>query len=116
MPRLEVNDSSVDCLLDMRVDLDHLMVDIGVFAHEHLRVPSHRDEDRIDTGAQGCGEDLTDLQPDEKGEGDNYRCVCSVLVVCGRRENEVEVGEKRAGVRNECSSHGEDRSDKALVH
>jgi hypothetical protein len=105
----------VDRLLDVRVHSYHTVIKIGMFPHKHFRIPGHGDKDRIETTAQGGGENITDLESNQEREGDHDRCVGAIRVVCRRCEDEVEVGQQCASIGDECSSHGEHRPDQALV-
>jgi hypothetical protein len=106
----------MDCLLDVRVDRDHALVEVWVFPHQHLGVPSHGDKNRINPTGQRRSEDITDLQSDQEGEGDDYRCVCAVRVVCWRREDEVEIRKECASVCYESGAHGKHRADQAFIY
>jgi len=54
----------MDALLNLGINLNYRMVEVGVVVHENLRIPSCRNEDCIDTGADWSGEDVADLEAD----------------------------------------------------
>lgn len=102
-------------LLDMRVDADHAGIQVGMIPHQDLRIPRTGHEYGIDATAKRRGEDVADLEADEEGEGNHNRSVGAILVVSGRGEDEVEVGEKRAGIGNKGRAHAEDGADETFI-
>lgn len=48
----------VDSLLHVRVYSYHAVVEVWVLAHKYLGIPRHRNENGVDTAAQGSGEDV----------------------------------------------------------
>jgi hypothetical protein len=58
---------------------------------------------------------LTNLEAYQESESHYNRSVGALRVVGGRREDEVEVSQERAGIGDEGSSHGKHRSDQTLV-
>ena len=108
--------SSVDSLLDVRVDCNHALVQLWMLADENLRVPCHRDEKGVDAAGQRSREAVCDLEADEESVSYNDRRKVSVRVVSWGGEVNVKVSEESAGVGYECAAHGKDRTDKALVH
>jgi hypothetical protein len=48
----------VDSLLHVRVYSYHAVVEVWVLAHKYLGIPRHRNENGVDTAAQGRGEDV----------------------------------------------------------
>jgi hypothetical protein len=105
----------MNSLLDVRVDRDHPMVKVRVLPHQDLGVPRHRDENCVDTAGKWGRENIANLQSDQERESDHHRSVGSVRVVGWRREDKVEVREKRTGVGDECGAHRQNWSDQALV-
>lgn len=52
---------SVNRLLNLREDLDHLLIQIWVVGDHHFRIPCHRDKDSVDATAEWRGENVADL-------------------------------------------------------
>jgi hypothetical protein len=85
--------SSVNGLLDVRVHLDHVLVQLRVLAHHDLRIPRGSNENGLDTALQRRGEAVGDLQADEEGIGDDDGSELALRVVGWVCEDEVQVGE-----------------------
>ena len=83
----------MDSLLDVRVHLDHILVQLRVLAHHDLRIPRGGHEDGLDAALQRCGEAVGDLQADEESIRDDDGGEGASLVVAWVGEDEVEVGE-----------------------
>lgn len=83
-------DLSVNSLLHLRVDLNHLLVELRVLAHENLGIPSGGDEDGVDAARQRRREAVGDLQADEEGVGNDDGGESAVGVVGWVGEDEVE--------------------------
>ena len=83
----------MDSLLHVRVDLDHVLVQLRVLAHHDLRIPGGSDKDCLDTRLQRCCEAVRDLQADEESVGDDDGGETAIAVVGWIGEDEVEVGE-----------------------
>lgn len=77
-------------LLNLREYLDHLLVQVRVVGDHDLGVPCHSDKDGINTTAEWRGEDVADLQANEKGKGADDHGEASGRVVRGFREFEVK--------------------------
>ena len=65
-------------ILDVRIDSDQTLPEFWMFASSDIRIPSHSDENCVDTAANGGHEDLTDLQSSKArrcvlGEGEQKR-------------------------------------------
>lgn len=105
----------MDSLLHLRVDLDHLVIQLRVVTAHDSRVPTCGDEDGLDTTGDRSGEDGADLEPDEEGEGHDDGGEATVLIVCGRGEVEVQISEERGGVTDEYTTEGENRTNKAVL-
>lgn len=65
-PSPQMHTLSVNRLLHMGVDMDHLLVQVWMLVHHHLRVPGSSNEDGVDAAAQGSSEDVADLQSDDE--------------------------------------------------
>jgi len=83
----------VNSLLDMRVHLDHVLVQLWVLAHHNLRIPCGGHEDGLNTTLQRCGEAVGDLETNEEGVGNHNRSEGAVAVVGRVGKDKVEVGE-----------------------
>jgi hypothetical protein len=83
----------VNGLLDVRVHLDHVLVQLRVLAHHDLGIPRGSHENGLDAALQRCGEAVGDLQADEESVRDDDGRVSAVAVVGWAGEDEVEVGE-----------------------
>lgn len=88
----------MDHLLHLRIDLDHLVVQLGVVLPHNLGSPTGGNEGGVDPTRQRSGEDICDLEPDEEGEGDDEYRVLSLVVISGLREVQIQVGEEGAGI------------------
>ena len=53
--------SSMNGILDVRIDRNEPIPQIWVLSDDDIRVPGHRHKDRIDTTANGCQENLAHL-------------------------------------------------------
>ena len=80
-------------LLDMRVHLNHVLVQLRVLAHHDLGIPGSSHENGLDTALQRRGEAVGDLQADEESVRDDDGGESAVGVVAWVGEDEVEVGE-----------------------
>lgn len=103
-------------LLGIRVHLDHLLPQLGVLIHHDLRIPCHGHEYGIDATADRGGKDICNLKTNHESESNNNRREGPALVVGRIRKDQVQVCQQRAGVSNECGTHGEHRTKQALVH
>jgi hypothetical protein len=83
----------VNSLLNMRIHLNHILVQLRVLAHHNLRIPRGSHENGLDTALQRRGEAIGDLQADEESVRDDDGGESPVGVVAGVGEDEVEVGE-----------------------
>lgn len=93
---------SVNSLLHVRVNLDHVLVQLRVLAHHDLRIPCGSHENGLDTTLQRCGEAVGDLKTNEEGIGDDDRSESAVGVVGWVGEDEVEVGKAVEGETVSC--------------
>lgn len=59
----------MDGYLDLGIDPDHRVIQVGMVLHQSLRFPRRRHEDRVDSAAYRRSKDVADLQADEEGEG-----------------------------------------------
>jgi hypothetical protein len=107
--------TNMDSLLDLRVDLHHLVVQFGVITAHDGWVPTSRDEDGLDTTGDRSGEDGADLKTDEEGEGHDDGGEATILVVGGRSKVEVQVGEERGGVTDEDTAERENGANEAVL-
>lgn len=107
--------SSVNSLLNVRVDCDHALVQIREILHQHLCIKGHGDEKGGHTTLDRDEEDVGNLETDEEGKchDDSGKGVARVVLRLG--EGDVEVGEERAEVGNGNGTHGEDGVDEAFV-
>ena len=94
---------------------DHSGVEIRMITHEHVGVPRSCDKDGVDAAANGCHEDLADLEADEEGKGHDDRRESAGVVVARGSELEVEKSEECAEVGDEGGTHGEYGADQAVV-
>lgn len=88
----------MNSLLHLRINPDHILIQLRVLAHEHLGIPRGRDENRIDPARQRGGEAVGDLQADEESVRDDHGREFAVGVVGRVREDEVEEGEAGRGL------------------
>lgn len=102
-------------LLYLRVYSDHLLVQFRVLRHQDLRVPGGRHEYCVDATAERCGEDVADLQSDQKGESNNHRREITIRIVSRVGEGEVEIGHQRAGIAYEGCTHAEHRANETFI-
>lgn len=86
----------MDALLDLGIDLNYRVVEVGVVVHENLRVPSCRNENRIDAGADRSGEDVADLKTDA------VRRLASVYKRKGQKNSQERKGNDDSRVRAIC--------------
>lgn len=68
-------------LLQVRVYLHHLVVQVIMIVHKDIGIPCNCHENGIDTGTERCSEEVAYLQTDEKGESDNDHGEVAVRVV-----------------------------------
>jgi hypothetical protein len=87
------NRLSVNGLLDVRVHLDHVLVQLWVLAHHDLRIPRGSNENGLNTALQRRGEAIGDLQADEEGICDDDGSELALRIVGWVCEDEVEVCE-----------------------
>lgn len=113
--RGDIHSSVANSLLNLGVDLYHLPVEFGVVADHDLRVPTGGDEDGIDTGGDGCGEDESDLEAYKEREGDDNRREAAVPVVLGLCDEEVDVAGEGARVTNEHGTERQNGADEAFL-
>lgn len=111
MTRLPV----VDDLLDVRVQADHLLVELGVVLDEDLRVPAGSDEDGLNTARDGGREDVGNLEADEEGKGENHGGKTTALVVLGLGNLEVDICEQGACVADKQSTEREHGANQAFL-
>ena len=65
--------SSMDTLLHLRVNRDHLRIQIRMIPHQDLGIPGRSHKERIDATANRRHEDLADLKSDqERKRHDRY--------------------------------------------
>jgi hypothetical protein len=67
--------------------------------------------ERISIGLTHIHGRLTNLETDQESKSYYNRSVAAIRVVCGRGEDEIKVGQERAGIGDEGSSHGKHRSN-----
>ena len=115
MPTTAATRLCVDCLLHMRINLNHVSVQIRMITNHDLGVPSSGNEDSVDTATKRSGEDVADLQTDDEGEGYHDGRIPPRLVICRLSEDQVQVGQEGAGIGDEGGSHAEDGADEAFV-
>jgi len=101
--------------LDLGINPHHRIVNVGVIPHEDLGVPSGGNENGVDTTRYRCRKDVSNLQTDEEREEDDDCGVFALAVVFRFREDEVEVGEERAGVGDEKGAEGENGTDETFL-
>ncbi|KAM5433801.1 hypothetical protein MferCBS31731_006941 [Microsporum ferrugineum] len=107
--------SGSDHLLDPGIDLDHLLVQLGVLVVHDLRAPAGGHKDGLDPAGQRGREDVRDLEADEEREGDDERRVLPFAVVRRVGEEQIQVREKGARIRDEEATEREDRPDQAVL-
>lgn len=96
--------------LDLGIDADHLLVQLGVVADHNLRIPACGDEDGIDSTGNRGREDQRNLETNQERESNNHRSEAAVAVVLGLGDEEVDVTSQSAGVTDK---HGSERQDGA---
>jgi len=79
----------MDGLLHVRVNGNQVLVQFSMLLDHDLRVKGSRDKDSVDTAADGRGEDLADLQTDDKGIGDDDGGEVAIGVVTWLGEDQV---------------------------
>ena len=105
----------MDGLRHVRVNGNQVLVQLSMLLDHDLRVKGRRDKDSVDTAADGCGEDLADLQTNQEGIGHDDRGKVAVGVVAWLSEDQVQVSEKGAGIADEGSAHCQYRTNQAFV-
>lgn len=68
-------------LLQVRIHLHHLVVQVVMITHQDLWIPSYCHKNGVDAGAERRGEEVAYLQTDEEREGNNNYGEVSVRVV-----------------------------------
>lgn len=71
----------MDDVLNMWIDLDKLVPELRMVGDRDLRVPSHGNENGVDTARDWLGEDLAHLQPNHEGKGHDDRSEGPTLAV-----------------------------------
>ena len=107
--------SRMDCLLHLRIYLYHPVIDIGMVAHQHFRIPGHCHKDCVNTTAQRSGEDVADLKANKERKCHNNWCEATIVIVRRLREHHVQVGQQRASKTDEGGAHAENRADQAPI-
>lgn len=102
-------------LPDPRVHGDQPIVKLPMLPGQHVRIPRHAHEQRLDATAQRRQENLTDLQANEEGEGHDDAREFAAGVVGRVREFEVEEGEQAAEECHEGGTHGEHGADQTVI-
>lgn len=101
--------------MHLGIDLDHLVIQLGVVFVHDMGSPTRGNEGGLDTTRQRSREDVGDLETDQECESDDKRRVLPLVVVCGLGEVQVQVGKKGAGVSDEEGTEREDRSNQAVL-
>lgn len=105
----------MDGLLNLRVDANHLVIELGVIADHDFGVPGGGNEDGVDAARNRGGKDVGDLEADEEGEGDDDGSVVASPVVDGVGEGDVEIGEEGRGVADKGGAEGEHGADETVL-
>lgn len=106
----------MDCLLDSRVNLHQLVINIRVVINHDLRIPSHRHEDGLNATTNGSHEDLADLKTNQESESHNDRGEVTIPVVRGVGELQIEIGQQRTDIGDESRTHSQHRTHQAVLH
>lgn len=102
-------------LLHLRVHMNYLVVQVRMIPDHDLRIPPHRDKDRVHPAPDRREEYLADLQPDQKRERHDDGGEVPGRVVRRPRELQVQIREQRAEIRDEDGSHGQYGPDQTVV-
>lgn len=106
----------MDCLLNLRVKLHQLVVDIRVVIDHDLRIPSHSDEDSLNTTTNGSHEDLADLQTNQESESHDDGGEVTIPVVGGVGELQIEIGQQRTDIGDKSRTHSQNRTHETVLH
>lgn len=89
--RRQIASLGMNRLLNMRVDLHHILVQLWVLAHEGFRIPCHGNEDSVDAAGERSREAVGDLQTNKESEGKHNGREVASLVICRGGEDEVAI-------------------------
>ena len=107
---------SMNHLLYLRVHASNSIVEIWMIFHHDIRIPRHCNENRINPTPNRRHEYLTNLQANQKTECHHYRGESAAIVVPWFGELEIKIGEQSTEITDEGSSHGQDGTDKTVIH
>lgn len=102
-------------LLNVRVHLHHLMIQVRMISDHNLGVPCCCNKYCVDTTAERCSEHVADLETDKESERDNDGSKSTISVIRGLCEYQVEVRKQGASIPHECRTQAENRSDQTFV-
>lgn len=80
-----------------------------------LGIPAGRNENCVHAAGDRRRENKGNLEADEECKRHNHCCEPSITVICGVREQQIQIGEEGSCEADEHSAEGEDGSEKAFL-
>src|SRR5271154_6850104 len=90
--------SNMDLILDSGINSYEFIPELWVFSNQNLRIPSKGNKESVNSTADWCHENLTELKSDQECKGHNDCSEDATLVIWWVCEFKIEIGEKGAEV------------------